>query len=75
MNRGFFFFGELAEWLNAAVLKTVEPERAPGVRIPNSPQKWKVKQCHGDATGFEHQATGKAVWGSVPPPSAERALA
>ena len=27
----------MAEWFKAAVLKTVEPERAPGVRIPLSP--------------------------------------
>ena len=29
--------GEMAERSNAAVLKTVEPARAPGVRIPLSP--------------------------------------
>ena len=29
--------GGVAEWLNAAVLKTVEPSRAPGVRIPPPP--------------------------------------
>ena len=29
--------GEVAEWLKAAVLKTVEVERLPGVRIPSSP--------------------------------------
>ena len=29
--------GEVAEWSNAAVLKTVEPLRVPGVRIPPSP--------------------------------------
>ena len=29
--------GELAEWFNAAVLKTVEASRSPGVRIPSSP--------------------------------------
>ena len=32
------FAGEVAEWLNAAVLKTVEDSRPPGVRIPPSPQ-------------------------------------
>ena len=31
--------GELAEWSIAAVLKTVELLKVPGVRIPNSPQK------------------------------------
>lgn len=31
-------FGGVAEWLNAAVLKTVESSRAPGVRIPPPPQ-------------------------------------
>jgi hypothetical protein len=29
--------GEVAEWSNAAVLKTVERESVPGVRIPVSP--------------------------------------
>ena len=29
--------GEVAEWFKAAVLKTVEAERLPGVRIPSSP--------------------------------------
>ena len=29
--------GEVAEWSIAAVLKTVEPSRVPGVRIPSSP--------------------------------------
>ena len=32
-----FDAGEMAERSNAAVLKTVEPARAPGVRIPLSP--------------------------------------
>ena len=32
-----FGSGEMAEWSNAAVLKTVEPARTPGVRIPLSP--------------------------------------
>ena len=31
--------GEMAEWSNAAVLKTVELARVPGVRIPLSPLK------------------------------------
>jgi hypothetical protein len=31
--------GEMAEWSIAAVLKTVVPARAPGVRIPLSPPK------------------------------------
>ena len=31
--------GELAEWLNAAVLKTVIDASLSGVRIPDSPQK------------------------------------
>ena len=30
--------GEMAEWSNAAVLKTVVRSRGPGVRIPLSPQ-------------------------------------
>jgi hypothetical protein len=29
--------GEVAEWLKATVLKTVDVERRPGVRIPPSP--------------------------------------
>ncbi len=29
--------GEVAEWSIAAVLKTAEPVRVPGVRIPPSP--------------------------------------
>lgn len=29
--------GELAEWFNAVVLKTTEPETVPGVQIPHSP--------------------------------------
>ncbi len=31
--------GELAEWSNAAVLKTVRPERVSEVRILHSPHK------------------------------------
>ena len=33
--------GELAEWSIAAVLKTVELWKVPGVRIPNSPPPFK----------------------------------
>ena len=29
--------GRMAEWSNAAVLKTAEPETVPGVRIPLLP--------------------------------------
>jgi hypothetical protein len=29
--------GRVAEWSNAAVLKTAEPETVPGVRIPPLP--------------------------------------
>ena len=32
-----FNYGELAEWLNAAVLKTVKDVSPSGVRIPDSP--------------------------------------
>ncbi len=32
-------YGEVAEWLKAAVLKTVESSRAPWVRIPPSPPR------------------------------------
>ena len=37
--------GELAEWLNAAVLKTVILERVSGVRIPRSPQMNIISIC------------------------------
>ena len=37
-------FGELAEWSNAAVLKTVVRATGPGVRIPHSPLFSKVKK-------------------------------
>lgn len=33
----FVCSGEVREWLNRAVSKTVEPERVPWVRIPPSP--------------------------------------
>ncbi len=33
----------MAEWSNAAVLKTVDPSRGPGVRIPLSPQRKKQR--------------------------------
>ena len=39
--------GELAEWSNAVVLKTIDPSRDPRVRIPYSPQK-----THGICHGF-----------------------
>ena len=32
-----YFYGEVAEWFNAAVLKTVEGAIPPGVRISPSP--------------------------------------
>ncbi len=31
--------GEMAEWSNAVVLKTIDRESGPGVRIPLSPPK------------------------------------
>ena len=34
----------MAEWFKAAVLKTVDPERDPGVRIPLSPPKMRNTQ-------------------------------
>jgi hypothetical protein len=40
-----FYFcanGEMAEWSNAAVLKTVVRLRGPGVRIPLSPLTFKA---------------------------------
>lgn len=39
LNKAVLFFGEMAEWFKAAVLKTVVLSRAPGVRIPLSPPK------------------------------------
>ena len=33
------FFGKVAEWLNASVLKTDVVARLPGVRIPPFPEK------------------------------------
>ena len=40
------FNGEVAEWSNAAVLKTVERESVPGVRIPVSPPPMLVSCSH-----------------------------
>ncbi len=37
-NKWIVKHGELAEWLNAAVLKTVKDASPSGVRIPDSPQ-------------------------------------
>ena len=36
-NKWVIIYGELAEWLNAAVLKTVKDASPSGVRIPDSP--------------------------------------
>ncbi len=38
IKKFYFCRGELAEWSNAVVLKTIDPSRGPGVRIPHSPQ-------------------------------------
>jgi hypothetical protein len=38
LKKLYFCNGEMAEWSNAAVLKTVVRLRGPGVRIPLSPQ-------------------------------------
>ena len=40
-------YGEMAERFNAAVLKTVERESVPGVRIPLSPPLLVMHRCHG----------------------------
>ena len=37
---GSLKFGGMAEWFKAAVLKTVEPVRVPGVRIPLPPPEF-----------------------------------
>src|SRR6185295_19866026 len=47
-----FAFGEVREWLNRAVSKTVEPLRVPWVRIPPSPPDTKqlahfLQRVHG----------------------------
>ena len=55
-------WGEVAEWLKAAVLKTVEAGRLPGVRIPSSPS-------------FAHageRASGPARRGGTMPPCSPR---
>ena len=36
----------MAEWSNAAVLKTAEPETVPGVRIPLLPPLPKGSKCY-----------------------------
>ena len=36
----------MPEWLNGTVLKTVEPSRVPGVRIPLSPPHHKSMIIH-----------------------------
>jgi hypothetical protein len=41
--------GEVAEWFKAAVLKTVEAERLPGVRIPSSPPAFARFASYGQA--------------------------
>ena len=41
----YFCSGEMAEWSIAAVLKTVEVSKPPGVRIPLSPLKLKPWSC------------------------------
>ncbi len=37
--------GEVAEWSNAVVLKTIDGLNCPGVRIPPSPPIYKVSSC------------------------------
>jgi hypothetical protein len=44
MQGGIKNTGELAEWLNAAVLKTVKDASPSGVRIPDSPHKGLVER-------------------------------
>ncbi len=38
-----FILGRMAEWSNAAVLKTAEPETVPGVRIPLLPPYYSLE--------------------------------
>jgi hypothetical protein len=38
-------FGEVAEWSNAAVLKTARPSRVSRVRIPPSPPREYISKC------------------------------
>ena len=53
-------YGELAEWSNAAVLKTVDPSPGPGVRIPYSPPDVPVAQW------IERLVAVQKVVGSTP---------
>ena len=56
----FFTFapGEMAERSNAAVLKTVDPSRGPGVRIPLSPPD--DQSIRGFTRDFDFTATHEA---------------
>ena len=44
--------GEMAEWSMAVVLKTTEPERVPGVRIPLSPPAFVASGDFGWAAAY-----------------------
>ncbi|MEY4933735.1 MAG: hypothetical protein RIS64_94 [Bacteroidota bacterium] len=61
-NEGFFYKnGGMAEWFNAAVLKTAVRESAPGVRIPVPPpcnleivaQLVRAPDCGSGGRGFK----------------------
>ncbi len=53
LKKFYFCRGELAEWSNAVVLKTIDPSRGPGVRIPHSPQPaGRQEKTHNGSCGF-----------------------
>ena len=54
--------GEVAEWSIAAVLKTAEPARVPGVRIPLSPPK---KQMRPEGLIFFRRDARAVEWGGL----------
>ena len=61
LKKFYFCSGELAEWSNAVVLKTIDPSRGPGVRIPHSPQK----ETHNISCGFLFFRCTKFIWLSM----------
>lgn len=56
-------FGEVAEWFNAAVLKTAEPAMVPWVQIPPSPQ-YLIKVITMDISSYQ-QDSKPYEWGTM----------
>ena len=56
-------FGEVAEWFNAAVLKTAEPAMLPWVQIPPSPQ-YLIKVITMDISSYQ-QDSKPYEWGTM----------